>query len=130
MLSNEVILIPARIHTSLKSLKSISTLLINIPDTPFTPLLFKIRNISLSSIVSVTTTHGISVTFTTEFRSRRCMNTISGLYCSIKCCCLKSVSKSFKDTAIFSFPKRKETSLIKSMETFFEKFNIARFTPA
>ena len=81
-------------------------------------------------MVSVSTTHGIPVIFITEFISSLCMNIISVLYSSIRCCCLNSVSKSFKETAILSLPNRFETSAIRSMESSFEKLSTARFAPA
>ena len=90
---------------------------------------FKIFKISSCSMVSVRTTHGISVIFITESRSRRCMKIISELNLSIRCCCLNKASKSFKDTAIRSFPNRLDTSSISSNDSGLEKFRIARFAP-
>ena len=122
--------IPFSTQISLNALKSIFNRLIKRPETPLTPSLLRILRISLSSMVSVTTTHWISVTFTTELRSSRCIKIISVLYSSIRCCCLNSASKSFSETAIRSLPNLWETSLISSIESGFEKFSMARLAPA
>ena len=77
MLSKEVIRIPSSRQTFLKASKSMSFWLMKRPETPLTPSDFRIFKISLCSMVSVTTTQGISVIFTTELRSSLCMNIIS-----------------------------------------------------
>ena len=117
-------------HLSLNWEKSISTLLTNLPESPFTPGHLSILNNSSSRTVSVTIIHGIFVIFITESKSKRCMKINSLLYCSINCCCLNNASKSFKDTATFSFPKRFAASCANENISGLEKFNITRFTPA
>ena len=121
---------PSSEHSFLNSTKSICGWLTYFPESPFTPGHLSILNNSGFSSVSVTITHGISVTSITELRSRRCMNTISLEYSSIRCWCLKSASKSFSDTAIFSFPKRFAASSTAFALSGLEKFSIARFAPA
>ena len=121
---------PSSRQTFLNASKSMSFWLIKRPETPLTPSDFRILRISFCSIVSVTTTQGISVMFTTELRSSLCMNIISVQYFSIWCWCLNSASKSFSDTAIRSFPYRRAASSKSFKVPGLDRFKRARFAPA
>ena len=90
----------------------------------------RIFKISDCSIVSVKTTQGISVRYSTEFKSSRCMNTTSEQHFSTQWCFLNKVSKSFNDTAIFAFPNLADTSSIKFSESVLARLSIARLAPA
>ena len=123
ILSKDVILIPSSVHLSLNATQSISVRLTYLPESPRTPGHFKILNNSDSSSVSVMITHGTSVTFIMEFRSSLCIK-ISWLQLSSI-----NASKSFNDTASFSFPNLFAASSISLTLSGLEKFSIARFAP-